>query len=105
MKRFAWGIFIVVISLANLLFDRSPEGFAAINILALIGGGALIYFGAQYLKRVKTVTAFALQMIRESGKIDAVELAQRVGVSEVDIRGDISESQRKGIIPFKVDIV
>lgn len=64
----------------------------------------MIFFGAQYLTRKKTVGNFALQMLRADGKVDAGELARRVGVSEVTVRGMIADLQRKGMIPFKADI-
>jgi hypothetical protein len=52
--------------------NRNPgEDGAGIAVMMLIGGGVLIYYGNQYIKRVKQISAFALEMIREEGKIDA----------------------------------
>ncbi len=105
MKRFVWGIILVVLTILGFIENKTDDA-NGVGVLLLIGGGTLIFFGAQYLKRLKTVTTFALQMIREDGgKIDAGLLAQRMGISEVDIRVFLAESQRKGVIPFKVDIV
>ena len=44
-------------------------------------------------------------MIRENGNVDARQIANSLGVSEVDIRGHLAVGQRKGIVPFKIDIV
>jgi len=107
MKRLVWGIVLVILSImafAGMKGD-TPNDQVVVNALIMIGGGTLIFFGAQYLKQLKAITAFALQMNREDGKIDAGLLAQRMGMSEVDIRTYIATSQRKGVIPFKVEIV
>lgn len=78
---------------------------AGVGIIMLIGGGFLTYYGYKHLDGVKQAGSFALQMIREDGKIDVSEIARRIGVSEVDIRMYLAESQRKGIIPFNAEIV
>ncbi len=75
------------------------------GFMFLIVGAILTYYGNKYKNGLKQTSEFVLQMIRDDGKIDARELAQRVGVSEVNIRSYIAESQKKGIIPFKADIV
>ncbi|UJS26680.1 DUF4395 domain-containing protein [Thiothrix winogradskyi] len=104
MKRFAWGIALMVLAI-SFIIDNLGNGPVGGGFVILIVGGVLTYYGNQYLKRVKQVSAFALEMIREEGKIDAVQIAQRIGVSEVDSRIYIAESQRKGVIPFKAEIV
>ena len=76
-----------------------------IGILMMAGGGVMIFFGQRHLSRIKLTAEFGLQMLREDGKINAVDLAHRVGVSEVDVRGYMTDAQRKGLIPFKADIV
>ena len=88
-----------------LFGSNSVNDAAGGGVMMLIGGGVLTYYGNQYLKRVKQAASFALEMIREDGKIDASQIAQRIGVSEVDIRMYLAESQRKGVIPFKAEIV
>ena len=107
MKRLVWGIILVASAIMAIAGTKGemPNDQVVINALILIGGGTLIFYGAQYLKQLKTITAYALQMNREDGKIDAGLLAQRMGISEVDIRGYIAASQRKGVIPFKTEIV
>ena len=108
MKRFVSGIVLVVIGLIGLMGSIDvPNSSSAVKgaFMLLIPGGVLTYYGNRYLTQVKQTTAFALQMIRENGKIDAFEIAQKMGLSEVDIRVFLAESQRKGVIPFKVDIV
>ena len=108
MKRFVWGIVLIVLGFLALMGSSDvPNSSDAVTgaFMFLIGGGVLTYYGNRYLTQVKQTTAFALQMIRENGKIDASEIAQRMGLSEVDIRVFLAESQRKGVIPFKVDIV
>jgi hypothetical protein len=105
MKRFAWGITLMVLGVLTLIGSNSVNDAAGGGVMMLIGGGVLTYYGNQYLKRVKQTASFALEMIREDGKIDASQIAQRIGVSEVDIRMYLAESQRKGVIPFKAEIV
>lgn len=65
----------------------------------------MIFFGSRYLSRRKNVTEFALRMLRTDDKINAGELAQRLGISEIDAREHLAQAQRKGVIPFKADIV
>ncbi len=105
MKRFAWGIALMVLGVLALIGSNEVNDAAGGGFMMLIGGGVLTYYGNQYLKRVKQASEFALEMIREEGKIDASQIAQRIGVSEVDIRMYLAESQRKGVIPFKAEIV
>lgn len=107
MKRLVWGIVLVVLAIMSISGTKGDmaNDQVVMNALILIGGGTLIFYGSQYLKQLKSVTAHALQMNREDGKIDAGLLAQRMGMSEVDIRGYIAVSQRKGVIPFKPEII
>jgi len=105
MKRFVWGIILVVLGMLAIIGANGDDSAGGGGVLMLIIGGILSYFGYQYNNKVKQTSEFALQMIRDDGKIDARELAQQVGVSEVDVRTYIAESQRKGVIPFKTDIV
>jgi hypothetical protein len=107
MKRLVWGLILAgfgVIALMGSAASNQHEG-DGMSVLLILGGGAMVFFGWQYIKRAKEVASIALQMIREDGKIDAALLAQRMGLSEVDIRPMIAEAQRKGIIGFKVEIV
>ena len=107
MKRFIWGIILIVLGLLAMLGAKGTEADSAIGsgFIFIVVGAFLTYFGNRYNQKVKQTSEFALQMMRDDGKIDARELAQRIGVSEVGIRSYIAESQRKGIIPFKTDIV
>jgi arginine exporter protein ArgO len=107
MKRLVWGIVLVVLVIMSISGTKGDmaNDQVVMNALILIGGGTLIFYGSQYLKQLKSVTAHALQMNREDGKIDAGLLAQRMGMSEVDVRGYIAVSQRKGVIPFKSEII
>ena len=73
--------------------------------LMLFGGGALAFFGWRHMKQSKEAIGIAFQMIRDDGNLNAAQLAQRMGLSEVDVRGFVAEAQRKGIISFKVEIV
>ncbi len=104
MKRFVWGIVLMVLGVMAM-FGSVGEYPDIGGFIMLVGGGILTYYGNKYKTKVKQTAEFALQMIRSDGKIDARELAQQVGVSEVDIRSFIAESQRKGVIPFKTEIV
>ncbi len=110
MKRFIWGSglmalgFVIFIEAVNDGNDGNDPIIGLGFVLFILGAG-LTYYGYEYKEQLKQTAEFALQMIRDGGKIDARELAQRSGISEVDIRSYIAESQRKGMIPFKVDIV
>ena len=109
MKRLVWGIIIAVCGVLFLVTaGHNPEGPAGsiiLGLLCLAGGGVMIYFGARYLSRRKSVAEIALQLLREEDKINAGDLARRLGMSEVTARQYIAEAQRKGVIPFKADIV
>ena len=65
----------------------------------------MIFFGVRYLSRRKTVTEFALEMLRAGDKINAGVLAKSREISEIVVRTFLARAQRKGIIPFKADIV
>lgn len=104
MKRFVWGIILLVLGILAMLGAEGDDSAVGGGFMMLVACGILTYFGYQFKSKVKQTSEFALQMIREEGKIDARELAQQVGVSEVDVRYYIAESQRKGIIPFKTDV-
>jgi hypothetical protein len=106
MKRLVWGIVLMVIGamgFVGVVTKNDPRN-AFTSILMIGGGGTLIYFGKRFLRRKKVATEIALQMLRKTDKIDAADVARRVGMSEVDVRCYLMESQRKGLIPFKADI-
>jgi len=109
MTRLICGIVLAVLGLLSVVSaGNNPQGPAPsiiVGLLFLAGGGTLIFFGARYLSRRRTVIGFALQMLRTDGKINGGELSQRCGMNEVDIRGYLNDAQRKGIIPFRADIV
>lgn len=103
MKRFVWGIILMVVAAVSFIGANGDDILG--SIMFLIAGAILTYYGNKYKNEFKQTSEFALQMMRDDGKIDARELAQQVGVSEVDIRSYLAESQRKGVIPFKATIV
>jgi threonine/homoserine/homoserine lactone efflux protein len=109
MKRVVWGIVIGVFGI--LCFASAgqnpggPAGSIVMGLLCVAGGGLLIYFGARYLRDRKAVAEAALQMLREHNAINAGQVAQRLAISEVDARQYLADAQRRGIIPFKADIV
>jgi hypothetical protein len=109
MHRLIWGIVIAVFGILGFASAGSnpegPEGSIVLGILCLAGGGTMIFFGSRYLGQRRSVAEFALQMLRSDDKINAGELAQRLGISEIKIRQHIAQAQRKGLIPFKADIV
>jgi hypothetical protein len=109
MHRLIWGIVIAVLGLFSLIGAGSnpqgPAGSVIAGLLLMAGGGVMIAFGARFLNKRKTISNFAFQMLRSDNKIDAGELAQRLGYSEFDVRKHIADAQRKGLIPFKADIV
>jgi hypothetical protein len=109
MHRLIWGIVIAVFGVLSFIGagynPQGPAGSIIVGLLCVAGRGTMIFFGAGYLSRRKTVTEFALQMLRADDKINAGELAQRIGISEIEIRKHLVHTQRKGIIPFKADIV
>jgi len=75
-------------------FNRNDPYAVVLGILYAAGGGVLIFFVQRYLSRRKLTAEMALQMLREDGKINALDLAHRVGVFEVDVRGCIPDAQR-----------
>jgi predicted transcriptional regulator len=111
MHRLIWGIVIAVLGLFSLIgassrSTPSETGQSVIvGFLFLAGGGVMIAFGARFLNKRKTISNFAFQMLRADNKINAGELAQRLGYSEFEVRKHIADAQRKGLIPFKADIV
>ena len=109
MHRLVWGIIIAIFGVTMIASagenPGGPTGSIIIGLLFLAGGGIMIFFGAGYLRHRKTVLGFAFQMLRDDNKINAGELAGRLGISEIEIRKYLSHAQRKGIIPFKADIV
>jgi len=109
MKRLVWGIIVAVFGLLCFASagenPQGPAGSITAGILCVAGGGVLIFFGTRYLMQKKTVSEIALQMLRQNGKVEANEIARRVGTSEVNVREHIATSQLKGIIPFDADVV
>lgn len=109
MHRLIWGIVIAVVGILSLAASgqnpQGPAGSIIFGLLCLAGGGLMIVFGARFLNRRKTITNFALQMLRSDDKIDAGDLAQRLGVGEIEVRKHIAHAQGKGIVPFKANIV
>jgi hypothetical protein len=93
-------------------FWDSLNGFGAFVITVLllaiiclpIVAATLIAWNVQR-QRMSALAQFAMQMLRESNKIDAGALAQRCGISETEARACLSESIRSGAIPFKAEIV
>ncbi len=109
MKRFVWGIVLATLGalaiIGGLTGPSSNPGGVVGGVLMAAAGGVLTHFGNQYRERRKHATEIALQMLRQAERIDAAELGRQLGVSEVDIRGYIAESQKTGLIPLKADIV
>lgn len=109
MNRLVWGIVIVIFGILCLIGagqnPQGPAGSIIVGLLFIAGGGLMIFFGARYLNQRKAVISFSLQMLHSDNKIDAGELAHRLGISEIDVRKYLSRAQMKGMIPFKADIV
>jgi len=93
-------------------FWVSPSGFGVYVVIVLllfiicfpVIAATLIAWIVQR-NRMSTLTKLAVQMLGESNKIDAGVLAQRCGISETDARACLSESIRRGAIPFRAEIV
>jgi len=107
MLRLIFGIVIATFGVIGLIVSAFHLGVEGLPLAILFAacGAILIYFGARYLNRKKNVTLFALQMLRADAKIDAGELADQLRINEIEVRKHIVRAQRKGIIPFKADIV
>ncbi len=123
MKRLVWGIVIAAFGVLGILVEclvppppdtliislgGNPDDIASGVILAsfmIAGGGVMIFFGSRYIRRSKAVAEIVFQMLRQDGKIHAGDLANRLGFSEVDVRAYIIDSQKKGLVPVKADIV
>ena len=108
MKRFVWGIILAVFgamaALGGASQGNNPQGVVG-GVFMVAGGVAMIFYGQKFLRRRKLAAEWALQMLREKDKISALEIARQLGVSEVDVRGYLADSQRQGLIPLKADIV
>lgn len=116
MKRFIWGIVLVVLGVFGLIgwtghwmrsgfvWDRDWNTALA-GILMTVGGAILLYYGRSYLQRRKRVGELALEMLRRDSNIDADNLARQLGVSEVDVRELLAELQRRNVVPSEADIV
>jgi hypothetical protein len=91
---------------------RMMGGFAAITLSILffavyafpVVAVTFVAWIVQWRRR-NTITKVVLQMLQSDGKIDAGGLAQQLGFSEIEVRMHIARTRRKGIIPFKVDVV
>lgn len=108
MKRKVWGIILVVLGILIVISaGRNQERFVkaiVIGLLCVAGGSLMYYLGKRYLSQKKAVAEIALQMLRDENKINAGSIAQRLGVSEVDVRQYITDAQHKSTIPMKVEI-
>jgi len=104
LKRFVSGIILVVLGILGLIGSHGRDSDSGMGAFIIISGIVLIYFGYQWIDKGKQTTTLALNMIRDNGKIDAAQLAQQMGLSEIDVRIYIAEAQRKGIITFKAEI-
>lgn len=110
MGKLIVGILLVLPALASLSnlgghSDPTEAAGALVGTLLLFGAAALlIILGAVQMKQKKTVVTLALPMLREQGKIDAAQLAQKAGVSEANARKYLTQAQRQGAIPADAGI-
>lgn len=109
MKKIIWGVVLLVL---GVLFVASagenPDGPApsiVMGLLSLGGGGALLHSGRQQRARNGAVVNLAFRMVRESSRIRAQELADAVGIAELEVRQHIADAQRAGLLPLAVEIV
>ena len=101
MARFIAGIVLLclgVILIVILVTEGNENILPAIAVFGL-PGGLLLYFGQRYRTRRKAIINTAFLMLRESGSIDVVELAHRVGLSEDFVAEILAEARHKGLIP------
>ncbi len=109
MKRVVWGAILAAFGVLCLTSagnnPQGPAGSIVTGLLCLMGGAAISYFGSRYVKNGRTIAESALAMLKERGKIDTADLAQRVRLSEVTLRLHLANAQRAGIIPFKAEVV
>jgi len=101
MGRFIAGIVLLclfVILIVILVSEGNENPWLAIAALGL-PGGLLLYSGQRYLMRRKAIINTAFLMLKESGSIEVVELAHRVGLSEDFVAQILAEARRKGLIP------
>lgn len=109
MKRLTWGIVLIVLGLLSLIGasenPQGPLGSIIVGALLIVGGGWLAYAGAAFRRRRREVVDAAFQMLREKEAIHARELAGATGVSEIEVREHVADAQRRGLIPFKAEVV
>ena len=106
MNRLITGIIVALLgmmafigSLANPdATGAAKSGGAISGCLMMIGGGLLIYFGLRFISRRRTTIKQALQMLRESGGVDAGELADRIDANEVQVAKFLNYGRDKGIL-------
>lgn len=106
MKRYVAGIVLLVlggISFIGALSEQNSEAGGSAMMFLFIGG-LLFYFGKKAVTHKKMITETALHMLKQSNRIDAGEIAGKLGMSEIKVRELLTQAQRKGVIPFKADI-
>ena len=107
MAKLYWGIGLGIVGFLWIILSIEQKVTAVffLGIFAVLGGSILLYYGIRYKRGLRVVSEIALKMLTQEGKIQAVDIARKVGLSEFDVRLYINDSQRKGVIPFKADIV
>ena len=107
MKRFVGGIILLVLGSTSLFVILSEQGkkTPASAMIIIIIGIILIYFGWRFLKRRRMTLEIALEMFRKDSNINAAELANRLKLSELDIREYINYGKKKGQIPNDAEVV
>jgi len=104
MGRFIAGIVLLCLFVFTILVSVPESENLTRDFLVWIAtlgfpGGLLLYFGQRYRTRRKVIINTAFLMLRESGSIDVLELAHRVGLSEDVVAQILAEARRKGLIP------
>jgi hypothetical protein len=102
---------------AQSKFDEvqgGPAGFSPgeaflVSLVYFLPGIALLVLGLRFLKKRKTVTIAALDQLKANDRIDVDEiLSQFSGKFRLDqfkVRKYIIWGQKKGLIPWKAEVV
>ena len=77
--------------------EGSLEGVVFVCLM-LFGGVLLIHFGVRFITRRRRTIECALQMLRNSNRIDISSISDYLGVGEMQVLKFLRYGQRKGFL-------
>ncbi len=105
-----WGkvlVAVMALGLLGCLMDDDPQGdLEALPGLAMFGGlGAYLWSdGQKRLDKLQACAEAALKSNRELGHIDCGNLSTRLKIPETEIRVKIAKAQKKGWVPYGIEM-